>query len=112
MGITKCVQEYHCDSGCEIDGCPGHTATLEFNSTANVYHLDMGDGKDLWLDNSSAQAIIDLFTFFSDTRADTARVRNTQSQKLKEFANWLQGVMWDEPDKDFEELADDFLKLP
>jgi hypothetical protein len=33
-----------------------------------------------------------------------------KAKQIKEFASWLQGEMWDNPDKDFEELADDFLK--
>jgi aspartyl/asparaginyl-tRNA synthetase len=49
---------------------------------------------------------------YSTLKFVVSQVKNTQSEKIKEFANWLQSVMWDEPDKDFEQLADDFLKLP
>jgi hypothetical protein len=64
-------KDYKCDCGCEIDGCHGHTAILEFNTTANIYRFNNGAGKDMWFDQSAAQTLIDLFIDFSKTREDT-----------------------------------------
>lgn len=74
MGQLKIEKQYRCDDDCQQSGCPGHTAILEFNSVANVYHYNDGNGQEIWLDVTQAQILIEMFKFYSETRADTARV--------------------------------------
>ena len=74
MGQLRISREYRCDDDCNQDGCPGHTAILEFNSIANIYRFDDGQGQEAYLDLSQAKVLIEMFKFYSDTRADTVRV--------------------------------------
>ena len=74
MGQLTATREYRCDNDCERSGCPGHTATLKFNSIANIYQFDDGNGQTLLLDLSLAEAMIDMFRHYSETRADTVKV--------------------------------------
>lgn len=74
MGQLKITRYYRCDEDCEQSGCKGHTAELHFNSVANIYNFKDGKGQELWMDINSAQILIDMFRFYSETRADTAKV--------------------------------------
>lgn len=74
MGQLKTTRIYRCDNDCERAGCPGHIATLEFNSIANIYRFDNGQGEVMWFDLELAKAMIDMFKEYSNTRADTVKV--------------------------------------
>lgn len=52
-------------------GCPGHTATLTFQSSANTYHYKNGKGREMSFDVSEATAILKMFKSYSETRGDT-----------------------------------------
>jgi len=74
MGQLKQTENYHCDNDCEQSGCPGHTAILEFNSVANIYHFNDGNGQEIYLDMATADVMIKMFKFYSESRADTVKV--------------------------------------
>lgn len=74
MGQLKITREYRCDDDCLQSGCPSHIATLGFNSICNIYTFDDGQGNVMHFDLSLAAAMIDMFKFYSETRADTVKV--------------------------------------
>lgn len=74
MAHLKIERQYNCDNGCEMSGCPGHTATLEFISSANVYIFNDGNGQKICLDIATATVMIEMFKHYSETRKDTVQV--------------------------------------
>ena len=74
MGQVKAEQEYSCDNDCERSGCPKHKMTLVFNSIANIYTYDDGQGQKCSFDYSSMEAFIKMVRHFSETRADTVKL--------------------------------------
>lgn len=67
-------REYRCDEDCERNGCPGHTAILEFYSVCNIYIFDDGQGNKILLDLALARAMIDMLKHYSNTRQDTVKL--------------------------------------
>ena len=72
MGQLTCERIYSCDDDCERIGCPKHTATLKFNSIANVYTFDDGQGHKISMGIGLVEKLLEMFKHYSDTRADTA----------------------------------------
>jgi hypothetical protein len=59
--MANCKRElkYRCWNDCAISGCPGHEATLIFQSCSNSFYFNIG-GKEVYLDPNEFQAMIDL----------------------------------------------------
>lgn len=74
MAHLKIEREYRCDNDCKMEGCPGHTASLEFISSANIYIFNDGQGRQISFDISLASAMIDMFRHYSETRKDTVQI--------------------------------------
>jgi len=70
--LANCYREltYRCYNDCEMNGCPGHKATLEFQSCSNAYHFNI-NGKDLYFEQGALQALIDLIKALN--RYDTVK---------------------------------------
>lgn len=71
MGQITNQVDYRCDDDCVQSGCPGHIATLTFNSISNIYHFNNGKDIDIYLDKNQIEAFVKMLKMFSDTRADT-----------------------------------------
>ena len=71
--MANCKREltYHCYNDCIESGCPGHKATLEFQSCSNAYHFNI-NGKDIYFEQGSLQALIDLIKALN--RYDTVKL--------------------------------------
>lgn len=48
MSRSKLERKYHCWNDCLMSGCPGHTATLEFQSVSDAFHFNDGKGNDFY----------------------------------------------------------------
>lgn len=42
MATRIATHQYRCYNDCEMSGCPGHTATLELQTTSDAYTFDDG----------------------------------------------------------------------
>ena len=59
--MANCERElkYSCWDDCRMQGCPTHTARLEFQSASNSFRFNL-DGKEIYLNPTEFQAMVDL----------------------------------------------------
>lgn len=60
MANCERTKQYRCNDDCLMDGCPKHTATLNFQSVSNHYTFNDGQGKTHSFNEGELQAFIDL----------------------------------------------------
>lgn len=73
MSIVQRELKYHCSDDCRQSGCPGHKATIEFQSVTNSYIFDNGRDGQYFLPQEDMEALIGLMKKLQD-RADVVKV--------------------------------------
>ena len=72
MATIERTKQYHCYNDCRAEGCPKHTAKLEFQSSSNAYTYDNGKGDIYFFEEGELQAFIDLLKDLD--RADAVKI--------------------------------------
>lgn len=72
MATIVKTTKYYCSNDCRQEGCPMHTATLEFQSCSNAYTFDNGKGDVYYFEEGELQALIYLLK--SLDRADAVEI--------------------------------------
>jgi hypothetical protein len=53
-----------------MSGCPGHTATLDLQTTSNAWHFTDGQGNDFYPDDGALHAIFQMIGEVSTYRIE------------------------------------------
>lgn len=100
MSTGELSIEYRCSNDCRMEGCPGHTATLTYQSTSDAYMLDI-NGQELALEPGGMKALLQLVTDLSEYRVDAVQPREVMAEHLKargwvppEEAEHLKDLAW------------------
>lgn len=73
MGTLKREIPYHCYNDCSPAGCPGHVATITYQSTSDTYMFDDGMGfqhSKKYFDPKTLQVFIDALKEMDTTMID------------------------------------------
>ncbi len=74
MATVVLKKEYRCFDDCKQEGCPSHTAVLEFQTASNMYTFDNGKGDVLCFEQGEIQILVDLLKELSASRVDSCRL--------------------------------------
>lgn len=71
--MANCVREieYKCSDDCEMAGCPGHKAVLNYQSVSDAYHFQ-NRGKDYYFERKELETFIQLLKDLN--RADSIQI--------------------------------------
>jgi hypothetical protein len=58
MSTTRLERHYHCWNDCVQSGCPGHTATLEYQSGSDSLHFQDGRGHEIYMQTPELEAFL------------------------------------------------------
>lgn len=67
MSTTKLMQQYHCWNDCQQSGCPGHTATLEYQSVSESLHFQDGKGHEIYMQTPELEAFLAMLHKLGDS---------------------------------------------
>lgn len=81
MSTSQLSIEYRCSNDCRMEGCPGHTGELNYQSTADAYTFDM-NGRELHFERGELEAMLVLTQELSDLRADAVSPAKLQRHAL------------------------------
>jgi len=74
MGILKLTKKYRCSDDCSQKGCPGHEATLQFQSTSCYYTFNNGHGSQHGFEVGELEAFIELLKELRNNRVDAVNI--------------------------------------
>ena len=83
MSTIELSVEYRCSDDCRMEGCPGHTATLTYQSTSDAYTFDI-NGQKIALERGAMAALLKLSAQLAEIRADAANPTDLHYSVLKE----------------------------
>jgi hypothetical protein len=52
--------EYKCTDDCKMSGCPSHIATFTIFHATDTFHIDFGDGSEIYLDGVKFAMLLDF----------------------------------------------------
>lgn len=70
MSNTKLTHQYRCWNDCVMSGCPGHTATLEYQSVSDALHFEDGKGQHLHGQTPEFGALVSMLHRLSNARVE------------------------------------------
>lgn len=76
MSQTRLEQKYQCWNDCVPQGCPGHTAVLQFQSVSNSLHFEDGKGDEMYMQTPELEAFISMLHTLSKSRIEIENVLN------------------------------------
>ncbi len=56
MATAKYEEHYTCWNDCEMSGCPGHTASIEYQSVSDALKFDDGKGQTFYIQTPELEA--------------------------------------------------------
>lgn len=60
MSSTHLERPYHCWDDCQMSGCPGHVATLEFQSVSDYFMFKDGKGGEIGMHPVELEALLSM----------------------------------------------------
>lgn len=84
MGTVRKSLKYHCSDDCVQSGCPNHTASMEYQSTADILHYDDGKGQDVYFERGSFRAFMTMLAECGWARVEVEHEIENCHKKLKE----------------------------
>lgn len=77
MSTTELSVEYRCSDDCRMEGCPGHTARLTYQSTSDRYSFDI-NGQKITLERGAMAAMFMLSGKLAEFRHDAVSYEEVQ----------------------------------
>ena len=74
MSTTILERQYHCWNDCSQSGCPGHIATLSFQSTSDSLYFSNGKGSDIYMQPPELEAFLAMLHELAETRMEISSV--------------------------------------
>ena len=79
MSTTTREWFYNCSEDCQQSGCMGHTARMEYQSTASILTFDTGNGQRIFLDSNQLDAFLAMLASIGKHRCEIERnLRNVR----------------------------------
>lgn len=78
---------YRCSDDCRQSGCPGHTATLKYQSCADAYTFNL-NGKEMFFERGELEAMVSLLRDLNrsdSVKVDTGRVYEFNGDEVPSF---------------------------
>lgn len=82
MSTSELSIEYRCSNDCRMEGCPGHTGKLSYQSTSDAYSFDMGGFK-IHFERGELGAVLKLIAELAEYRYDAVQPLEVMSEHLK-----------------------------
>ena len=60
MSQTRLEQKYQCWNDCLPQGCPGHTAVLQYQSISNSLRFEDGKGNAMYMQTPELEAFLSM----------------------------------------------------
>lgn len=76
MASTHLEHKYTCWNDCRMSGCPGHTATLEYQSVSDAIHFNDGKGQELYGQTPEFGALVAMLYRLSHSRVEIESMLN------------------------------------
>ena len=73
MGTVILKEKYRCFDDCRQKGCPGHEATLQFQTVSNTYTFENGKGEKYSFEQGELETLVSLLKQLSECRYDSVR---------------------------------------
>jgi len=73
---TRLEHHYRCWNDCLPQGCPGHTAVLQFQSVSNSLHFSDGKGNEMYMQTPELEAFLAMIHTLSKSRTEIENVLN------------------------------------
>lgn len=70
MGVTKLTRTYHCWNDCQMGGCPGHTATLEYQSSSDALTFSDGKNGNIHMQTPELEAFLSMLVDLATSRSE------------------------------------------
>lgn len=83
MSTTRLERYYRCWNDCEMSGCPGHTATLQFQSVSNAFHFNDGKERDLYAQTPELEALLSMLAELANSRVEVEGI--IQDSRIREI---------------------------
>lgn len=80
MSTSKLERQYHCWNDCLMGGCPGHTATLSYQSTSDAFHYNDGKGQDFHGQTPEYGALLSMLFELAPRRVEVDSMINGAKQ--------------------------------
>lgn len=74
MSFRKLERQYHCWDDCQMSGCPGHTAVLEFQSVTDWFGFKDGKGGELSFHPVEMEVLLDMLKELAEYRVEAQRI--------------------------------------
>lgn len=74
MSRTHLEHHYHCWNDCQQSGCPGHTATLEFQSVSSSLHFSDGKKQEIYLQTPELEAFLAMLRQLGESQGDISAI--------------------------------------
>lgn len=89
MSTSKLERDYHCWNDCDMGGCPGHTATLEFQSTSDWLGFDDGKGGKLSGNPVEFEMLLSMLKELSGWRVEISSLLRDGLKEIDDAAKEL-----------------------
>ena len=77
----KRERHYHCWNDCQQSGCPGHTATLDYQSVSSSLHFSDGKGQEIYMQTSELEALLSMVRELGESYPEVSGVQETKEGK-------------------------------
>jgi len=81
MSDTKLEHHYRCWDDCRPQGCPGHTAILQYQSVSNSLHFSDGKGNGMYMQTPELKAFLTMIRTLSKSRVEIDSVLKEVSEQ-------------------------------
>jgi len=83
MGTVNKELRYQCSDDCIQSGCPGHTAKMSYQSTADVLHFEDGKRMDVYFERGNLTAFMTILARIGRGRVEMQGVIEDAYKELK-----------------------------
>jgi hypothetical protein len=70
MSRTHIERKYRCWNDCIMQGCPGHKATIDYQSVSNAISFNDGKGQELSIQTPELEAFISMINELAYSRVE------------------------------------------
>lgn len=80
MANTTIRKPYHCWNDCIPQGCPGHTAIVEYQSVSNALTLDNGRGQKFYMQTPELEAFQYMLRALANSRFEIEKIMTSKEE--------------------------------
>ena len=84
MSLRTLTENYKCWNDCVPSGCPGHVATLEFQSVSDSLTLSDGRGQVFYIQTPELEVFMKMLATLSKTRVEIGNIVRSLIEEAKE----------------------------